>query len=153
MGPDPKAAMGWTKARQAERVAAPGMHDEAAEGEGGMAPCPHCGGTGRVAGPAAPGAGEEGAGPGPDDGKIVEEAVHELDEQGVDDETRDLGNQARDDEAQGQNPPSWVEDEAIWTRAKAAVDPEGEGVKYDEPWAVVVAVYRKMGGESKKAAA
>jgi len=48
-----------------------------------------------------------------------------------------------------QNPPQWVgkDDEPTWERAKEAVDPEGEGSKYDEPWAVVVAVYEKMGGK------
>lgn len=44
------------------------------------------------------------------------------------------------------NPPAWVEDESTWEKAKEAVDPEGEGAKYDEPYAVVAHVYKRMGG-------
>lgn len=47
------------------------------------------------------------------------------------------------------NPPAWVADEATWERAKEAVDPEGEGADYDEPWAVTSYVYRKLGGALK----
>ena len=48
------------------------------------------------------------------------------------------------------NPASWVQDEAKWERAKEAVDPEGDGAdKYDEPYAVVAAVYKRMGGRIK----
>lgn len=53
------------------------------------------------------------------------------------------------DPEQHGNPPSWVEDEEIWEKAKEAVDPEGEGSKYDQPWAVVAHVYKKMGGGLK----
>lgn len=45
------------------------------------------------------------------------------------------------------NPPSWVTDEALWERAKEAVDPEGKGASYDEPYAVIAHVYKKMGGK------
>jgi hypothetical protein len=47
------------------------------------------------------------------------------------------------------NPAAWVADEDVWDRAKKAVDPEGEGAKYDQPWAVVAHVYEKMGGKRK----
>lgn len=47
------------------------------------------------------------------------------------------------------NPPSWVADEDVWAKAKEQVDPEGEGDKYDDPWAVVAHVYDKMGGTRK----
>jgi len=49
-----------------------------------------------------------------------------------------------------ENPPAWVGDEAKWDRAKEAVDPEGDGEeKYDDPWAVVAHVYKRMGGKIK----
>jgi len=39
-------------------------------------------------------------------------------------------------------------DEKVWKRAKKAVKKYWKG--YDEPWAVVYDVYRKMGGKPKK---
>lgn len=42
------------------------------------------------------------------------------------------------------NPPSWVDDEAAWERAKKAV--EKNWGDYDEPWAVVAHVYQNMTG-------
>ena len=39
-------------------------------------------------------------------------------------------------------------DEKVWKRAKKVVKPYWN--KYEEPWAVVYDVYRKMGGKSKK---
>lgn len=48
------------------------------------------------------------------------------------------------------NPPAWVDDEAIWEKAMKAVDPEGEGSKYDQPFAVVAHVYKRMGGKIKE---
>lgn len=45
------------------------------------------------------------------------------------------------------NPASWVGDEDIWEKAKAAVEPDWD--KYDEPYAVVASVYQKMGGTIK----
>ena len=49
-----------------------------------------------------------------------------------------------------ENPPAWVRDEEKWDRARDAVDPDGEGgEKYDEPWAVVAHVYKRMGGKIK----
>jgi hypothetical protein len=50
-----------------------------------------------------------------------------------------------DPEADG-NPPSWAVQEGTWEKAKEAVDPEGKGVDFDEPWAVVAHVYKAMGG-------
>lgn len=51
----------------------------------------------------------------------------------------------------GHNPASWVRDERIWEKAKAAVSRE----KYDEDayWAVVTKVYKNMGGRVGKATA
>jgi len=49
------------------------------------------------------------------------------------------------------NPPSFVRnrrEEAIWNRAKAAVRPRWQ--RYDRPWAVVVATFRKMRDAAKK---
>lgn len=46
------------------------------------------------------------------------------------------------------NPPSWVEDEAIWEKAKEAVEPKWDD--YDEPYAVVSHVYSAMGGKIKE---
>lgn len=43
--------------------------------------------------------------------------------------------------------PDWVEDEALWEKAKEVVEPHWE--KYDQPYAVVAHVYKLMGGETK----
>jgi hypothetical protein len=45
------------------------------------------------------------------------------------------------------NPPAWVADEAIWEKAKKAVEPKWDD--YDEPYAVVATVYKSMGGATK----
>lgn len=45
------------------------------------------------------------------------------------------------------NPPAWVDDEATWDRAKAAVEKYWD--EYDEPYAVVASVYENMGGGTK----
>lgn len=42
------------------------------------------------------------------------------------------------------NPPDAITDEAIWEKAKAAVEPHWDD--YDEPYAVVMHVYKEMGG-------
>lgn len=42
------------------------------------------------------------------------------------------------------NPPEWVADEATWEKAVAAVKPKWDD--YEEPYAVVAHVYKKMGG-------
>jgi hypothetical protein len=47
------------------------------------------------------------------------------------------------------NPPASITSEKTWDRAKKAVKRYWK--KYDEPWAVVFDVYRKMGGKTKKA--
>lgn len=46
------------------------------------------------------------------------------------------------------NPPGAIASERIWDKAKKAVKKYWK--KYDEPWAVVYDVYRKMGGKPKK---
>ena len=48
-----------------------------------------------------------------------------------------------------ENPPKWAASPSIWDKAEAAVDPEGKGSKYKEPYAVTVHVYRRMGGKIK----
>lgn len=42
------------------------------------------------------------------------------------------------------NPPESITDEDIWEKAKEAVEPHWD--EYDEPYAVVMHVYEKMGG-------
>jgi hypothetical protein len=42
------------------------------------------------------------------------------------------------------NPPAWVEDEAAWERAKEQIKPKWDD--YEEPWAVVVHIYKQMTG-------
>lgn len=42
------------------------------------------------------------------------------------------------------NPPSWVDDEAAWEKAKAAVKPKWDD--YEEPWAVVSHIYGSITG-------
>lgn len=51
-----------------------------------------------------------------------------------------------DEEIELENPPKWAASPAIWDKAEQAVDPEGKGSKYSEPYAVVVHVYKRMGG-------
>ena len=46
------------------------------------------------------------------------------------------------------NPPGAIASEKIWDKAKKAVKKYWK--KYEEPWAVVYDVYRKMGGKPKK---
>lgn len=46
------------------------------------------------------------------------------------------------------NPPSIVASEKTWDKAKKSVKKYWK--KYEEPWAVVYDVYRKMGGKLKK---
>lgn len=48
------------------------------------------------------------------------------------------------------SPPGWALDEDIWEEAKDAVEDNWD--TYDEPYAVVAAVYQKMGGEIEAAA-
>jgi hypothetical protein len=42
------------------------------------------------------------------------------------------------------NPASWIDDEDVWEKAKKAVEPKWDD--YDDPYAVVVSVYKNMGG-------
>lgn len=46
------------------------------------------------------------------------------------------------------NPPGVVGGEKTWDKAKKAVKKYWK--KYDEPWAVVMHVYKNMGGKTKK---
>ena len=59
-----------------------------------------------------------------------------------------LGVNAARQAAGGQNPPTWVADEDVWSKAKAAA-----GKTYEEGqdayWPAVVAIYEKMGGAVK----
>lgn len=57
------------------------------------------------------------------------------------------GRQKRDE---GHNPASWVEDEALWEKAKAAADKGDYEKDSDQYWAVVTAIYKKMGGGVKE---
>lgn len=79
-----------------------------------------------------------------DDGEIVERSVKEV-EEGGDEKLMKLVD-GYDPEEEG-NPPAWVASEAIWERAKKAVEDSWED--YEEPWAVVAHVYSNMGGETK----
>jgi len=82
-----------------------------------------------------------------DDADYVDEALSEIEETGGDEQILKLV--AEYDPTEEGNPPSWVEDEDVWERAKEAVDPDGEGADYGDVWAVVATVYKKMGGEFK----
>lgn len=72
---------------------------------------------------------------------MVKEAAEEVDE-GGDDEIMEL----MEDYDEGDNP-AWAKDHGIWKKALKAVQPEGKGSdKFDNPYAVVAHVYKKMGG-------
>lgn len=47
----------------------------------------------------------------------------------------------------GKNPPSWVMDESVWAKAKKAV--LGGKKEYENPYPVIVSVYKNMGGRVK----
>lgn len=67
----------------------------------------------------------------------------------VDDETRkEIKNNGKNPKYLPHNPPSAIASEKIWDKAKKAVKKYWKG--YEEPWAVVYDVYRKMGGKPKK---
>lgn len=51
-----------------------------------------------------------------------------------------------------ENPPTWVVDEDIWDEAKASVEETGAWERYDDPWAVVTHVYKRMGGRIRSSA-
>jgi hypothetical protein len=55
---------------------------------------------------------------------------------------RELGRIAGEEAEAGQNPPSWVDDEAKWERAKRIAD----RTDADDRWAMVTYLYRRMGG-------
>ena len=72
---------------------------------------------------------------------MVKEAAEEV-EEGGDDEIMELM-----EEYEEGNNPSWAKDHGIWKKALKAVKPEDEGSdKFDNPYAVVAHVYKKMGG-------
>jgi hypothetical protein len=79
--------------------------------------------------------------------------VHEAAQAGhlavlITDRHRDLGARAKADLGElGHNPPSWVEDEDTWQRAKAAAD-KADCTDY---YACVTAIYEKMGGATANA--
>jgi hypothetical protein len=62
----------------------------------------------------------------------------------VEDEAVQKWTAASKDIHRADNPPSWVDDEATWEKAKEAVGKDWD--KYDDPYAVVVSVYKNMGG-------
>lgn len=67
----------------------------------------------------------------------------------VDEETRkEIKNNGTNPTYKPHNPPGQIASEKTWDRAKKAVKKYWK--KYDEPWAVVYDVYRKMGGKPKK---
>ena len=62
---------------------------------------------------------------------------------------RELGRDAKQELVEtGHNPASWVADEDIWEKAKAAAD-KSYDADSDEYWAVVAHIYKQMGGEVK----
>ena len=63
----------------------------------------------------------------------------------VDEETRqEIKNNSKNPKYLPHNPPGAIASEKTWDKAKKAVKKYWK--KYDEPWAVVYDVYRKMGG-------
>ncbi len=67
----------------------------------------------------------------------------------VDEETRkEIKDNGKNAKYLPHNPPGAIASEKIWDKAKKAVKKYWK--KYDEPWAVVYDVYRKMGGKPKK---
>lgn len=72
---------------------------------------------------------------------MIKESAEEV-EDGGDDEIMELLN----DYEEGDNP-SWAKDHKTWKKAVKLIDPEGEGAdKFDNPYAVVAHLYKKMGG-------
>jgi hypothetical protein len=66
------------------------------------------------------------------------------------DRDRELGKAAAAEKAAtGNNPASWVADEDIWEKAKAAADKGDYEKDSDTYWAVVAHIYQQMGGTSK----
>lgn len=47
---------------------------------------------------------------------------------------------------EAERPPIWATSPDVWEKAETAVDPEGKGKVYMEPYAVVAHVYMKLGG-------
>lgn len=67
----------------------------------------------------------------------------------VDEETRqEIKANGKNSKYLPHNPPGAIASEKTWDKAKKAVKKYWK--KYDEPWAVVYSVYRRMGGKPKK---
>lgn len=90
--------------------------------------------------------GEEGAAPGKDYSQMVEEEAKRLADGRGDSELLDLMTTFDPED----NPPEWAAQPDVWMKAEEAVDPEGAGATYDEPYAVVAHVYKRMGGKVRK---
>ena len=72
---------------------------------------------------------------------MIKESAEEVDD-GGDDEIMELLN----DYEEGDNP-LWAKDHKTWNKAVKLIDPEGDGAeKFDNPYAVVAHLYKKMGG-------
>jgi hypothetical protein len=73
------------------------------------------------------------------------------------DEDVQFGHMARAASREKKNPASWVGDEDVWEKAKAATEKSGKYGTEDDPeeayWPVCVHIYRQMGGTIKSRAA
>ena len=80
----------------------------------------------------------------------IEEIAEMIDEGNGDAQLMELSDELADDIEEfgdeAENPPAWAASPDIWDKAEKAVDPEGKGSKYKDPYAVVSHVYKKMGG-------
>lgn len=78
-----------------------------------------------------------------EDATLVDEAAEKVSSGNGDKKLMELAK----DVTEENNPPEWVASEAIWERAKKAVEPKWDD--YDQPYAVVAHVYESMGGKIK----
>ena len=77
---------------------------------------------------------------------MIKESAEEVDD-GGDDEIMEL----LTDYDEGDNP-VWAKDNKTWNKAVKLIDPEGDGAeKFDNPYAVVAHLYKKMGGSIESA--
>jgi len=81
-----------------------------------------------------------------DDEPDMSESGSVIEEPELDSETLELGEDAAKQAEDGQNPPSWVTDEAKWDNAKEAAS---ESKSQDDPlyWGLVTHIYKNDGGE------
>jgi hypothetical protein len=82
-------------------------------------------------------------------GEIVEDDEGNEDLYALAEELAEAIEAAEEEGEEVEQPPKWAASPSIWDRAEKAVDPEGKGSKYTEPYAVVTHVYRRMGGRIK----